>query len=182
MAFIGDIEAMFHQVRVIREHQNFLRFLWWPEGDLDTSLEEYAMTVHLFGATSSPSIANYALNATAKMAEEKGYHEEANTIRKHFYVDDNLKSLPTETETIEHIACLKDACSVRGFKIGKFCSNSSEVLGCIAPEDRSKELETHSLDYQDLATKPALFVFWDVNQDIFSYSINMKQSCSCDGS
>ncbi len=175
VAFIGDIDAMFHQVRVIREHQNFLRFLWWPQGDLDASLQEYAMTVHLFGATSSPSIANYAMRSTAAMAEEKDYHEAANTIRKHFYVDDCLKSLPTETETINHIASLKDACSLGGFKIGKFCSNSSKVLGSIAQEDRSTELHAHSLDHQELPIERALGVFWDVNQDIFSYSINMKQ-------
>ena len=29
---MGDIEAMFHQVKVTTEHCDFLRFLWWPDG------------------------------------------------------------------------------------------------------------------------------------------------------
>ncbi|XP_028415683.1 uncharacterized protein LOC114539211 [Dendronephthya gigantea] len=31
IAFMADVEAMFHQVRVPKEQWNYLRFLWWPE-------------------------------------------------------------------------------------------------------------------------------------------------------
>ena len=34
VAFIADIEQMFYQVKVRKEDQDFLRFLWWPNGDL----------------------------------------------------------------------------------------------------------------------------------------------------
>lgn len=56
-----DIKAMFHQVGVSDEHVDYLRFLWWPQGNLEKDLEEHRMTVHLFGAVSSPSVACYAL-------------------------------------------------------------------------------------------------------------------------
>ena len=56
IAFMGDIDAMFHQVRVPERQRGFLRFLWWPDGDLTQDLEEYQMNVHLFGAVSSPSL------------------------------------------------------------------------------------------------------------------------------
>ena len=69
IAFIGDIEAMFHQVRVPKYHRDFLRFLWWPDGDLSRDLEEYQMNVHLFGAVSSPSCSNFALRRVADDAE-----------------------------------------------------------------------------------------------------------------
>ena len=59
------IEKMFFQVRVRKEDQSFLRFLWWPNGDLEQKTEEYCMTVHLFGAASSPACANYTLQHTA---------------------------------------------------------------------------------------------------------------------
>ena len=61
VAFMADIEAMFHQVLVPIKQRDFLRFLWWPNGDLTAQLEEYRMTVHPFGAVSSPSCSNYAL-------------------------------------------------------------------------------------------------------------------------
>lgn len=34
VAFMGDIQAMFHQVKVAEEDRDFLGFLWWPEGDI----------------------------------------------------------------------------------------------------------------------------------------------------
>lgn len=61
IALVADIEAMFHQVRVWEKDCDALRFLWWPGGDLTKSPKTYCMQVHLFGATSSPSCAAYAL-------------------------------------------------------------------------------------------------------------------------
>ena len=65
-AVMGDVEKMFYQVRVPAKDRSLLRFLWWPDGDLSRQLEEYHMNVHLFGATSSPSCANFALRRTAQ--------------------------------------------------------------------------------------------------------------------
>jgi hypothetical protein len=59
IAFMGDIEAMFYQVRVPPEYQSFLKFLWWPDGDLTKAPEDYQTCVDLFGAISSPSCANF---------------------------------------------------------------------------------------------------------------------------
>ena len=50
VAFMGDIQAMFHQVKVAEEDRDFLRFLWWPDGDITKDPAQYRMTVHLFGA------------------------------------------------------------------------------------------------------------------------------------
>ena len=61
VAFCGDIESMFYQVQVPRSQYSYLRFFWWPEGDLNQEPIKYNMKVHLFGAVSSPSIANFAL-------------------------------------------------------------------------------------------------------------------------
>jgi len=61
-----DIEGMFLQVHVNPEHCNFLRFLWWDSGNLEDEPVEHKMTVHLFGAMSSPGCANYALKTAAK--------------------------------------------------------------------------------------------------------------------
>ena len=57
---MGNVQSMCHQVRVPESDRDLLRFLWWPNGNLDQELQEYRMTVHLFGAVSSPSCANFA--------------------------------------------------------------------------------------------------------------------------
>jgi hypothetical protein len=100
IAITGDIEAMFHQVRVAEEHHNFLRFLWWPNGALNEDLQEYCMAVHLFGAASSPSVANFALRKAADQAEVSFGSFVAETIRRNFYVDDCLKSVRSEVEAV----------------------------------------------------------------------------------
>ncbi|XP_073783913.1 uncharacterized protein isoform X2 [Danio rerio] len=66
IAFMADVKAMFHQVKVAEEDTDFLRFLWWPDGDINQDSVEYRMKVHLFGAVSSPSCACYALRRTAE--------------------------------------------------------------------------------------------------------------------
>lgn len=54
-ALMADIEQMFYCFRVSREHQNYLRFLWYRNNDPSDRLIEYRMTVHVFGNTPSNS-------------------------------------------------------------------------------------------------------------------------------
>ncbi|CAC5358792.1 unnamed protein product [Mytilus coruscus] len=68
VAILGDIEAMFHQVKVPPLDRDCLRFFWWPNGNFENEPEHYRMTVHLFGATSSPSCCNYALKEQLKIS------------------------------------------------------------------------------------------------------------------
>ena len=73
VAFISDVESMFYQVHVRSSDCDALRFLWWPDGDLDRTLEEFQMNVHLFGGASSPSCASFALRKTAEDYQTEFY-------------------------------------------------------------------------------------------------------------
>ena len=66
VAVVSDVECMFYQVKVAPEDRDCLRFFWWPGGNINLEPVLYRMTVHLFGATSSPSCANYALHQTVE--------------------------------------------------------------------------------------------------------------------
>ena len=35
IAVTGDIEALFHQVKVPEKQRNYIRFIWWKHNDLD---------------------------------------------------------------------------------------------------------------------------------------------------
>ena len=94
IAFMCDIEAMFHQVKVSEEFRGLLCFFWWEDGDLTKEPKEYRMTVHLFGTTSSPGCANFTLKSTANDFEEEFGASAADFVRKDFYIDDGLKSVP----------------------------------------------------------------------------------------
>ena len=106
-AFMTDVEKMFFQVKVKKEDQNFFRFLWWPNGDLTQEPQEYCMTVHLFGAGSSPGCSNFALKRTAEDGEKEFGARTAETLKKKFYVDDAIKSVPTERDAIELVQAVK---------------------------------------------------------------------------
>ena len=108
-------------MKVRKEDQSFLRFLWWPNGNLEQKAEEYCMTVHLFGAVSSPACANYALQHTADDNED-------NTFRRNFYVDDVLKSASTEDKTIELAKDVKAVCGNGGFNLTKFVDNRERII------------------------------------------------------
>ena len=157
---MADIQAMFHQVRVVSEDQDVLKFLWWPEGDLDKSPERYKMTVHLFGGTWSPSCCTYALRRTAEDSKE-GYSAEAvETILRNFYVDDCLKSVPTIREATELVKELKKLAAEGGFNLTKWTSNSHKVINEIPVHDRSRKAQERTLE--DPAEDRALGVCWRV--------------------
>lgn len=96
VGMMADIKLMFYQVKVPDEDTDLLRFLWWPEGNLKSDPVEYRMRVHLFGATSSPSCASYALRRTAEDSQERTTPEAVETVLNNFYVDDCSKSVTSD--------------------------------------------------------------------------------------
>ena len=109
IAVVGDIEQMFHQVLVDPEDRRYLRFLWWPEGDLTEESRGYQMNVHLFGAGSSPSCAQFSLLQSAEEQKDDFNEEVRLLIERNFYMDDCLFAAPTVDEAarlIEQVSTL----------------------------------------------------------------------------
>ena len=52
---MGDVNAMYHRVKVHMEDEDFLRFLWWKDGDLNGPIEEYCMTVQVLAQAAQDS-------------------------------------------------------------------------------------------------------------------------------
>ena len=174
VAFMCDLEAMFHQFKVDKRHRNLLRFLWWPDGDIKAAPVEYRMTVHLFGAGSSPGCANFALKRIATDHEEEFGHDAANFVRDNFYVDDGLKSVPTVAEAIKLIESTRKLCAKGGLRLHKFTSNSREVLETIPEDDRAKGLKNLDLHQNSLPMEGALGVQWCVETDSFQFRITLQ--------
>ena len=71
VAFMADIEAMFHEVRVSVSDRDTLHFLWFQQNDTQKPPKEYCMTSHLFGGVWSPSCANHALQQVTRELQEE---------------------------------------------------------------------------------------------------------------
>lgn len=172
IAVKADIEAMFHRVRVAPEDCDSLRFLWWTDGDFSKDPETYQMTVHLFGATSSPSCANFSLRKTAQDNSEDFDSEIVNTVLRNFYVDDCLKSVETKSEGIKLVEQLCALLNRGGFRLTKWVSNDMDVLAKIPMNERARSLV--NLDMQDISVEHALGVLWNVKTDKFQFDTVKK--------
>ncbi|KAK6191645.1 hypothetical protein SNE40_003281 [Patella caerulea] len=132
------------------------------------------MNVHLFGATSSPGVCNFALKTTANDFEQENGTEAANMLRRDFYVDDGLKSVETLEEAVELIRNIKEMCRKGGFNLHKFKSNNREVLEEIPKEDRVENIKDKKLDFDFLPLERAMGVRWNIENDVFQIKITLQ--------
>lgn len=93
---------------------------------------------------------------------------------RNFYVDDLLKSLPTEVEAIVMVQNLKPICQSGGLNLTKWLSNSREVLSVIPEEDRSKNFKELDLDRDKLPVEWALGLQWCIETDTIKFKFNIK--------
>ena len=146
VAVVADIKAMFHQCRVPQNDQRFLRFLWWPKGDTKTPPKVHAMAVHLFGATSSPSVVCYSLRNIADTNGHEFSELAVTALRRSFYMDDMLQSVRTAEEAKALIPEMKELLKRGGFELGKFASTDRHVIESVSACDRAKSLKEFDFD------------------------------------
>ena len=166
---------MFYQVRVSPSDCDYLRFLWWPDGDLNKDPEEYQMLVHLFGGASSPSCANFALKKTAEDNKAAFDTITVETVKRNFYVDDCLKSVVTNPGAVRLVGELREMLSKGGFRLTKWILNSRDVISCVPETERAPSVKNLDLSNNPALTERALGVQWNVQKDTFGYKINEKE-------
>ncbi|XP_055368558.1 uncharacterized protein LOC114864937 [Betta splendens] len=166
---------MFHRFHVNQDDRDYLRFLWWENGDTSSEPKEYRMKVHLFGAASSPGCANYGMKYLASQNENE-YPAAANFIRKNFYVDDGLISVDSVEAAIRLVGEVQDVCSRGKLHLHKFISNSREVLESFPDTKRAKqELNDVDLSYNELPIQTVLGIRWNVKSDTFSFKVALDE-------
>ena len=173
VALMADIEAMFHQVRITPNDYDALRYLWWPNNDLNVKPDEYQMLVHLFGATSSPSYANFALRKTADDNANDFDPSISDIVKKKFYVDDCLKSVPDDQEGVKVAKKLPELLSRGGFHLTKWASNSAVVIESIPESERAGGVK--DLNFSQPTIQRALGTHWDVVTDEITFKVTIKE-------
>ena len=178
IAIMCDIERMFHRFKVHEPDRNYLRFLWFRDSSM-SEVVEYRMTVHLFGATSSPGCATFGLRQVASdnHDESDSYSKQAVEFIKHdFYVDDGLISLDSQQEAIGVITKAIDICSKGNLRLHKFVCNDETVLSSIPYSEQTKnvkDLDLHAVN-STLPVQRALGVEWCVESDQFQFKVTLK--------
>ncbi|XP_070183281.1 uncharacterized protein, partial [Littorina saxatilis] len=127
IAFSCDVEKMYHQFHVSEPHRDFLRFLWWKDGDTSGQPLDYRMKVHIFGATSSPGCANFGLKQVAK--DNATISAKASAfLQRDFYVDDGLQAKDSVEEAADVLMKAREICEHGQLRLHKIVSNSKELL------------------------------------------------------
>ena len=171
--FTADIECMFYQVWIPPEQRCYVRFLWWPDGDLSAEACEYEMCVHIFGAISSPGVANFALRKCATDYRVKYGELAYQTMMKNFYVDDLLKSVCSEKEAASLASSVDGMCGSGGFNLTKFTSPSRSLLESLPPEKRANLIDDVSMPKGEVVDRP-LGVTWCLERDTLKFRIMIE--------
>ena len=160
IALTADVEAMFLQVKAPPADCKVLRFLWRENNTDPISVYEYGR--HIFGAKSSPTCVNYALQQVGRDSRDDNGMV-AKLINRNFYMDDFVKSVASWEEAVEVYKCLRKSLADRGFQLTKWICNSEKVMEEIPSEDRSDAL-SKTFEAEPLAPS-ILGLQWNVESD-----------------
>ena len=153
-AVTADIKGMFYNVRIPESDRDYMRFLWFEDGDPTKSIVEYRLTHQVPGLTDSPSNACYSLRQLAEMNLGDVSESCLKAIRENYYVDDLCASTPERDGIVRIVDEMPKALSPGGFHITKWISNSSELLSGVPEADR-KPGSLHKV----------LGIIWDTETD-----------------
>jgi hypothetical protein len=120
----GDLAEMFHQINIIEEDTEALRFVYRFEGE--SKIRHFKMLVLPFGAKCSPTIAHYVKN---KVAIEKRELTPltSDIMQNSTYVDDVVTSLKDKDTALKTVEELKKNFLEGGFELMKIASNDKEI-------------------------------------------------------
>ena len=92
-----------------------------------------------------------------------------------FYVDDMLDSFATEEEAIHVSESIQETLAEGGFRLTKWHSNNTRVIGAFPEEERAKDLKEIDINVDTLPTDRALGVRWDAETDKLGFFYNEDQ-------
>lgn len=170
IGFVGDIKEMFHRVNISESDRWSQCFLW--RDDPTKEIEIYRMRAMIFGAASSPFIAQFVKNFNA-MKHQGEYPDAADAIINQHYVDDFLGSSNTKEEAVRLIHDVIKVHAQGGFHITNFSSNSKDEISEI-PEEMVAENSKLMLNDENNVQR-VLGLLWNATSDEFTFSVNLNK-------
>ncbi|XP_068209141.1 uncharacterized protein [Palaemon carinicauda] len=124
-AVTADIEAMYYQVVILKEDSDALRFIWLNNAG---EIVHYRMTRHVFGgvwcSSSSADALGHILVDNVDVPPLV-----SDTIKRSFYVDDCLKSLPYKSLVSEMVKGTTEVLSKARFRLNTALGITWDVAG-----------------------------------------------------
>ncbi|XP_075539206.1 uncharacterized protein LOC142573874 [Dermacentor variabilis] len=168
-AVTADVQQMFYSFMVREDHQNYLRFLWFKGNDISREIVECRMKVHVFGNSPSPAVATYGLRRTAQQAAPRFGEDARKFVERDFYVDDALKSLPSEEDAISLLQRAQKMLATANIRLHKIALNRQNVLNAFPREDHARGLKNLDFGTDASLTQRSLGLLWDIGDDSFVF-------------
>ncbi|XP_036322198.1 uncharacterized protein LOC118736217 [Rhagoletis pomonella] len=171
----GDISEMFHRISVHDEDQHSQRFLW-RNCDSSRDPNTYLLQVMSFGATCSPSIAQYVRSRNARENADE-FPRAAKSITERHYVDDMLDSVETAEEAVKLIKDVIEVHKRGNFHIRGWLTNSNHVAGALGNAGSSDDFCTagKTID-QVIEPEKVLRLWWRTSVDVFTFSTRFTKA------
>ena len=141
IAFMCDLEAMFHQFKVKEKDRNHLRFYWWENGDTTKTPERLFIYTELQPLLDARTLGSRKLLPTMSASLAPTQLTLSGKISML-----TMASVATVSESSLLIENTKSICARGVMQLHKFISNFKEVPRT-GPEDRAKgvkDLDLHS--------------------------------------
>lgn len=132
------------------------------------------MNIHLFGAASSPGVANFCLHQTAEAHRHEFGDNPPDFLLRDFYLDDGLKSVPTVEQAHQLTKCSQAMCASDNLRLHKFASNCKEVLEALPIRDHAKDIKDLDLQQDTMPVQRSLGTYWCIKSDTFGFRIKLK--------
>ncbi|XP_059225803.1 uncharacterized protein LOC131997935 [Stomoxys calcitrans] len=163
--FSADIEKMYRQIRINKDHSCFQRILFRTKPN--EQIQDFELQTVTFGVNAAPYL---AIRTLMQLAEDcsSSYPLASHIIRDDMYVDDVLTGCHDLQLALKAkdqlISALNSAC----FPLRKWASNSKEILQSLPKEHILKE---DFLLFDDSSLTKTLGVRWNAMLDKFLFVI-----------
>lgn len=158
----ADIQKMYRQVCMDPRDTNFQLILW--RSDPRSDLKVLRLKTVTYGTAPGAYLSVKTLYRLAQ-DEEASFPVGAQLLRRCFYVDDAMLGADSVAELQEGLGQLTGLLKRGCFHLSKFCSNSSDVLSQIPPENQEPFL---TIDDHNIVK--ALGMIWEPQVDVFRFT------------
>ncbi|XP_075162954.1 uncharacterized protein LOC142235578 [Haematobia irritans] len=166
ISFTADLEKMFRQIKVCKDHQKYQCILW--RDPCNNNINIYKLKTVTYGTTSAPFLAIRVLKQIAKDGKDD-YPLASRVIDSDTYVDDVISGCDTVEEAAKLTRQLVLLLGKAGFTLRKWSSNSDKLLSTIPSEFRTT---SSSFPIQNTEMVKALGLSWDPKSDHFYFKVN----------
>lgn len=168
IAICSDVEKMYRQIRVKREHCDYQRIVWRPHTNME--LLHFRLLTVTYGTSSAPYLAVKTLQRLAD-DERSNFPLAAEVLKRDFYVDDCMTGSDTLQDAIQLKEQLIGITNAAGWKLLKWSSNSSQLLQTLPADHVECDAPLH---IDDDSSVKALGVRWHPRTDDFTYKVKLN--------